>query len=563
MKVHKSIVLCCAMLAVVALTPLDASAQRVVDDVPREDDGPRPVDYGFGPGVPLTVGLRAAQRIAAPMAGAPMAGAPMAATSVPAGPANAHIAGVFGAPFPLPRLPIHSMLLADGRVMYFGSNSGGFQTARFDYVVWDPQQGTGLEAHQVLENFTRNDIFCAGQSLLADAPGKALIVGGDLKINGVRNFSSNTSVVFNPEQNVIASGDNMQVARWYPSMVPLGNGEKLILGGREEKPNVAVLAQTPELFRADGAWKSKLRDAASDAFGYVGTTKNWFYPRAFPTPDGNVFVLSHDGRMFLLNPNGSGSITPLPGTRLWGTPGLTIVRYASSRLLAIRNARTAYTIDLRTNPPTVTRVPNIDRIRNWGSGTVLPNSSVFINGGSEVNNQLQGVSYSGTIFNPSSNQWTPTASAVMARLYHSTALLLPDATVFTGGGGSPGPVRNMNAEIFYPPYLYRADGSGLPATRPTIVHAPNFVQLGSPSHFDVSVGAGEQIQRLVLVRTGSDTHSVNFEQDTTQLAFTQTGDVLSVSTPQNPNVVIPGFHMLFAFNADHVPSVAKIIRFAN
>ena len=50
------------------------------------------------------------------------------------------------------------------------------------------------------------------------------------------------------------------------------------------------------------------------------------------------------------------------------------------------------------------------------------------------------------------------------RLYHSTSLLLPDGSVLTAGGGAPGPVTNLNAEIYYPPYLFKKDGSGQPAS---------------------------------------------------------------------------------------------------
>ena len=50
------------------------------------------------------------------------------------------------------------------------------------------------------------------------------------------------------------------------------------------------------------------------------------------------------------------------------------------------------------------------------------------------------------------------------RLYHSAALLLPDATVLTLGGGANGPQLNLNAEIYYPPYLFNADGTPRAAT---------------------------------------------------------------------------------------------------
>ncbi len=46
---------------------------------------------------------------------------------------------------------------------------------------------------------------------------------------------------------------------------------------------------------------------------------------------------------------------------------------------------------------------------------------------------------------------------VKPRLYHGNALLLPDATVLVFGGGAPAPTGvagNLNAEIYYPPYLF-------------------------------------------------------------------------------------------------------------
>ena len=88
-------------------------------------------------------------------------------------------------------------------------------------------------------------------------------------------------------------------------------------------------------------------------------------------------------------------------------------------------------------------------------------------GGSAVFNQLTGVAYAATIWDPATGQWTPGANAVKPRLYHSIALLLPDGSVLTGAGGGPGPVKNLNTEIYYPPYLF--DASGQPAARPSIV----------------------------------------------------------------------------------------------
>ena len=78
-----------------------------------------------------------------------------------------------------------------------------------------------------------------------------------------------------------------------------------------------------------------------------------------------------------------------------------------------------------------------------------------------------GVAYTAEIFDPANNSWTTGATATRMRLYHSTSLLLPDATVITMGGGTPGPETNLNAEIYYPPYLFNDDGTAAARGRPS------------------------------------------------------------------------------------------------
>jgi hypothetical protein len=55
-----------------------------------------------------------------------------------------------------------------------------------------------------------------------------------------------------------------------------------------------------------------------------------------------------------------------------------------------------------------------------------------------------------------------TTRAIKPRLYHSTALLLPDGSVLTAGGGAPGPVKNLNAEIYYQATYTMHPGNPLP-----------------------------------------------------------------------------------------------------
>ena len=91
------------------------------------------------------------------------------------------------------------------------------------------------------------------------------------------------------------------------------------------------------------------------------------------------------------------------------------------------------------------------------------------------------------IWNPDTETWTKVDSLQNGRLYHSTALLLPDGRVLMAGGGQlPGSaaVNQTNAEIYSPPYLFKGP-------RPTISSAPAAAAYGSS--FDVTTPNAAQI----------------------------------------------------------------------
>ena len=128
--------------------------------------------------------------------------------------------------------------------------------------------------------------------------------------------------------------------------------------------------------------------------------------------------------------------------------------------------------------------------------------------------------------------------------------------MLTAGGGSPGPVVNLNAEIYYPPYLFASDGSGLPAHRPSITDAPDSVQYGQA----FAAGVDGPVARVTLLRTGSITHSLDAENRFLELGFVQNGGQLAVTPPAGPNLAPAGYSMLFALDAAGCPSVARIVR---
>jgi hypothetical protein len=537
--------LCCAVsfVLLVSILPEEVAAQAAGASVPpgfESDNGPRPVDYGPGPGVSLEEATTAEIAVTAAEAAPPLG-------------SGASTKGVFGPAATWPLIPIHAVLLPDGRVLSYGTDGNGQQSGQFIYDVWNPRQGTGSGSHLVLPNTTGTDIFCSGQSVIPGS-GNVLLTGGDITINGVRNYSDDATTIFYPKSTssptqALRPHQSMAYKRWYPSIVPLANGDKLIVGGRAA-PN--AFAPTPEVFSASTGWRL-LTSASSDVV--FGSGIAWWYPRAYQMPNSaaKVFVLGHTGKMFYLTSAGSGTITQLAKTTLAAGYALPTVAFAQGKLLSLRYNSKAIVIDINGAQPVITPTADIDQVRYWSNATVMADGKVVITGGSSAINQLSGVAYASQIWDPATGRWTLGAKAGKPRLYHSTALLLSDGSVLTGGGGANGPVKNLNAEIFYPPYLYKG-------ARPTLSGAPAVLSLGQTKSFKATVGAGNVIVRLTLLHTGSTTHSIDLEQNFQTLSFTQSGQTLTVQSPANRNYTLPGYYMLFAFAQNGAPSEAKVIK---
>ena len=69
-----------------------------------------------------------------------------------------------------------------------------------------------------------------------------------------------------------------------------------------------------------------------------------------------------------------------------------------------------------------------------------------------------------------------------------------------------------------------------------------------------------RIKSVALVKPGSVTHSFNADQRYVLLSFTASGTTLTVHTPANANLALPGYYMLFIVDTSGIPSVAKFVR---
>ena len=456
-------------------------------------------------------------------------------------PADAHLKGLFGAPQAWPLIAVHGVLTSDGRVLSYGSRGDGLQTGNFIYDVWNPADGS----HLTLANGTGTDIFCSSQIMLPS--GAAVVLNGGDNWTGTRttNGPNNNSNIFDVATRSLTRASNMNRARWYSSSTMLLSGEIYIQGGSGG-------TDFPEIRGADGTYRL-LSGAGTGGFDFM-------YPRNFIAPDGRIFGYDSAGKMYYVNTSGSGSVATAGqfGSATAGNDASGAM-FAPGRILQYGgNSNQAIVIDINGTAPVVTSTASLLRQRKLSVATILPDGKVVATGGSSVWNQPTNVSLEAEIWNPQTGTWVVGASAQKARLYHGNALLLPDATVLYFGGGADSPtnlVGNLNAEIYYPPYLFSA---GAEAPRPFIASAPTVVDVGRT--VQVGVTSSRPVSRVTFVKTGSATHGFNMEQRFVDLPFNAQGGNLSVQIPGRASDVPPGMWMMFVFDDAGVPSVAKQIR---
>ena len=130
-----------------------------------------------------------------------------------------------------PLVPVHAALTPDGRVLTFGSDSGGTATGFFIYDIWDPAAGL-FGGHVTLQNLTETDIFCATVVTLPES-GDLLIAGGaEWTGTEVSNVGNNKSTIFDQDDDSLSLGADMNRSRWYASATTLMNGEIYVQGGK-------------------------------------------------------------------------------------------------------------------------------------------------------------------------------------------------------------------------------------------------------------------------------------------------------------------------------------------
>ena len=433
---------------------------------------------------------------------------------------------------------IHLHVLPNGKVLTFGHSGTP--------AVWDPATGafTSVPSPSL--------VFCSGHAWLAD--GRLLIMGGHDDTLG-DEYGQRTSNIFDYNTQTWIPQPPMAYGRWYPSSTTLPNGDILTTGGTD-----SVRGQMPYPEVRSGSTTRILTGAKYD---FSEATAS-YYPRMFVAPNGKVFYAGEEQQSRWLDVSGSGSWTTGPlsnfGRRDYGSA----VEYEPGKILIMGGGytptATAETIDLTVASPAWTYTGAMANPRRQLNATLLADGTVMVNGGTSITGFTEeaGSVFAAERWNPATGTWSTMASQQVIRVYHSAAVLLSDGRVLSAGSGEgSNATAQLTAEIFSPPYLF--DATGKLAPRPQITSIPSSIGYGQS--FSVGFNKTPNIGRVNLVRLSSVTHAFNESQLFLTLPFTVAkGNKLTVTAPANGQLAPPGPYMLFLFDANGVPSVAKILR---
>jgi hypothetical protein len=456
------------------------------------------------------------------------------------------VVGAWGAPLAWPAVAIHAQLLPNGSVMTFG---------RMDHVpvIWNPNTGTFGSAARPA------DFFCSGQAFLAD--GRLLVTGGH---SGTDNLGIKTAYLYDFATNNWTRAPDMQNGRWYPSTTTLANGEMLTMSGGDTAQQRNLI---PEVFQpggTTGTWR--VLSTASKNLD--------LYPMPFVVPDGRVFVVGPSQSTYYLSPSGTGSWATGPtrnfGYRDYGSAVMYDGDAGKIMIVGGGNTptNTAEVIDLKAGTGWRTLTGSTSSTmavaRRQMNATLLADGKVLVTGGSNATGFNTAPTDSrvltAELWDPTTEKFTSLSRMTHNRLYHSTALLLPDGRVLSVGSGQPaasGMTDDSTAEVFSPPYLFKTDGT--PAARPNLDNAP--LSIGYGGSMTVTTADPTRITKATWIRLAAVTHSFNMNQRMNYLPITARGaGTITLQAPANGNLAPPGHYMLFLVNSSGVPSLGKIVR---
>jgi len=521
-------------------------------------------------------------------------------------------------------LAVHAALVPNGPqgevVLFGGDEHWGAQQESAANDSWKKTRVYDVASHALVAGQVQSpasDVFCGHHVFVGD--GRLLIAGGtsewpvedDGHVHDLAFLGHSRCWLYNPRarewvetarlnRNPSQPDEPRSGGRWYPGLVPLGDGSAVALFGHLDRNDARHRNAQPErYFPSRGSWTLLPQTMGKPGVPDSGGRRFLFFPRGYTLPSGKVFLATPMPYDFASQPGSSDGphhstafdadagtyTTPRAGSADgvhggWNLPAVLLPLLPGEGNYNARvlywNGTTPRWINVDAATPnwadTGPRAAAVAaRGREYCNMVLLPTGQVCVVGGMHVVKPEDPVNQA-EIFTPDINWASHTygggngswsvgvGNALNNRNYHSTALLLPNGKVWVAGSsiggssGNPATTGIRKIELFEPDYI------GV-AGRIVIQSAPSLLPYGS--EFDVQLDqVATNVQRAALLRNGSVTHSTDNDQRYIGLEIvSRSGNTIRLKAPPNGNVAPPGYFMLWLVdNAGNPCQQARFVR---
>ncbi|MDI3386947.1 kelch motif-containing protein [Streptomyces sp. B-S-A8] len=371
---------------------------------------------------------------------------------------------------------------------------------------------------------------------------------------------------FDPVAEKYIKVDPMNEARWYPTLTTLSDGRILALSGLDD---------IGQIVPGD---RNEVYDPDTKEWSYVPQERQFpTYPAVFILPSGKLFYsganagygpddVGRDPGVWDFDTNEFTKVKGLSDPELMETAGTVMLPPAQDQRFMViggggvgeseKSSEKTRIIDLKDDNPVFKDGPSLDKGTRYPQSSILPDDSVLITGGSEDYRGRGGSNIlQARILAPGGEELRRVADPLVGRNYHSGSLLLPDGRVVVFGSDSlfsdaantkPGKFE-QRIGIYTPPYLYNG-------TRPVLTGGEETIERGTSATF--TSRQAKDLKNARLIKPSASTHVTDIDQRSIELGLKTSGDNVTVTVPENKNLVQPGWYMLFVTDDQGRPSEA-------
>ena len=521
-------------------------------------------------------------------------------------------------------LAVHAALVPNGPegevVLFGGDEHWSAQQESAGNDSWKKTRIYDVAGHQLVAGQVQSpasDVFCAHHAFIGD--GRLLIAGGTSKWpeggdghNHTLDFLGHSRCwLYNPRvrewvetarlnRNPDQPDEARSGGRWYPGLVPLGDGSAVAFFGHLDQNDFRHRNTLPErYFPSSGGWKNLAAEIAKAGEPSADDRRFLFFVRGYILPNGKIFSATPLPTEFAAQPGLQDG--PHSSTAFDADAGAYVAPKAASAdgvhtgwdlpaallpLLPIDGAYNAHVLYWNGSMP---RIIDVDaaspawantgardaavaaRNRRFCNMVLLPTGQVCVAGGMHVHdpedpvNQIElytpDINWATNAYGSSGGTWSlEPGNAINNRNYHSTALLLPNGKVWVAGSsigansGNPATTGIRKIELYEPPYVAVANRIQILGARALLPYGEGFdVQLDRDA---------TNVARAAVIRNGSATHSTDNDQRYVGLEIvSRSGNTIRLKAPPRGEVAPPGYYMLWVVDTAGNPCrVAPFVR---